>query len=76
MSFGMLFLPFATPLTPARLVQRRDRFLADVVLDSGQPDVAYCVNPGRASTHPFVALEPVFDACFGGNVWYFHVCSL
>ena len=24
----MLFLPFATKLTPARLVQRRDRFLA------------------------------------------------
>jgi len=43
----MLFLPFPEPLTAARLLQRRDRFLADVVLDSGEEDVAYCVNPGR-----------------------------
>eukprot|EP00439_Symbiodinium_sp_Y106_P063929 s1272_g9.t5 len=42
----MLFLPLP-PLTPATLLQRRDRFLADVRLESGATDVAYCVNPGR-----------------------------
>lgn len=32
----------------ARLLQRRDRFLVDVVLEtSKEQDIAYCVNPGR-----------------------------
>lgn len=44
----MLFVPHEAPLHRARLLQRRDRFLADVVLDAtGEQDVAYCVNPGR-----------------------------
>lgn len=44
----MLFIPHAAPLREARLRQRRDRFLADVVLeDTGEEAVAYCVNPGR-----------------------------
>ncbi|CAE8588589.1 unnamed protein product, partial [Polarella glacialis] len=44
----MLFIPHDAPLRAARLLQRRDRFLADVELeDSGEKDVAYCVNPGR-----------------------------
>lgn len=44
----MLFIPHGGPLHSARLCQRRDRFLADVILeDTGEEDVAYCVNPGR-----------------------------
>lgn len=44
----LAFLPHAAPLREARLVRRRDRFLADVTLeDTGEDAVAYCVNPGR-----------------------------
>lgn len=44
----MLFLPYEKTLHEARLLQRRDRFLADVMLGtSKEQDIAYCVNPGR-----------------------------
>lgn len=44
----MLFLPYEAPLHEARLLQRRDRFLADVMLEiSKEQAIAYCVNPGR-----------------------------
>ncbi|CAK0909200.1 unnamed protein product [Prorocentrum cordatum] len=44
----MLFIPHAAPPREARLIQRRDRFLADVELsDTGEAALAYCVNPGR-----------------------------
>eukprot|EP00913_Durusdinium_trenchii_P006722 g6318.t1 len=37
----------ANHLTGGKQRPRRDRFLADVILDSGEQEVAYCVNPGR-----------------------------
>ncbi|WP_296578354.1 DNA/RNA nuclease SfsA [Phreatobacter sp.] len=37
---------FPTPLVPGRLVQRYKRFLADVILDSGEAITAHCANPG------------------------------
>ncbi|MGQ3353914.1 MAG: DNA/RNA nuclease SfsA [Phreatobacter sp.] len=37
---------FPTPLVPGRLVQRYKRFLADVVLDTGEAVTAHCANPG------------------------------
>lgn len=37
---------FPSPLVPGRLVQRYKRFLADVVLDSGEAVTAHCANPG------------------------------
>lgn len=37
---------FSAPLIPGRLVRRYKRFLADVVLDSGEEITAHCANPG------------------------------
>lgn len=37
---------FASPLVPGRLVKRYKRFLADVILDSGEEVTAHCANPG------------------------------
>jgi sugar fermentation stimulation protein A len=37
---------FPAPLHPARLVKRYKRFLADVLLDSGEATTAHCANPG------------------------------
>lgn len=39
-------MKFRTPLVPGRLVQRYKRFLADVILDSGEAVTAHCANPG------------------------------
>jgi sugar fermentation stimulation protein A len=37
---------FTTPLVPGRLVKRYKRFLADVILDSGEEIIAHCANSG------------------------------
>src|SRR5262245_19589427 len=37
---------FPAPLVPATLVKRYKRFLADVVLPSGETITAHCANPG------------------------------
>jgi sugar fermentation stimulation protein A len=39
-------MQFAAPLIPATLVKRYKRFLADVVLASGETVTAHCANPG------------------------------
>ncbi len=37
---------FPAPLIPATLVKRYKRFLADVVLPSGETVTVHCANPG------------------------------
>jgi len=39
-------MKFETRLVPGRLIKRYKRFLADVVLDSGEEITAHCANPG------------------------------
>lgn len=48
---GVLF----PPLVPGRLVTRYKRFLADVLLDSGELVTAHCANPGSMKS----LLEPL-----------------
>ena len=40
-------MQFVEPLIPATLVKRYKRFLADVVLPSGEQITAHVANPGR-----------------------------
>ena len=42
-----VLLPHRVPLVAATLLQRRDRFLADVRTADGVEHLAHCVNPGR-----------------------------
>jgi sugar fermentation stimulation protein A len=42
----MASMRFAAPLVPAILVKRYKRFLADVVLTSGETVTVHCANPG------------------------------
>ena len=44
---GVQFLP---PLQSAKLIKRYKRFLADVMLESGEMVTAHCANPGRMTT--------------------------
>jgi len=39
-------MQFPTPLQTGRLVKRYKRFLADIVLDTGEAITAHCANPG------------------------------
>ncbi|QDK44634.1 DNA/RNA nuclease SfsA [Bdellovibrio sp. ZAP7] len=43
----MLIVPWTGKLVSGKLLQRRHRFLLDVLLDSGEKIVAHCINPGR-----------------------------
>ncbi|GIL16888.1 MAG: sugar fermentation stimulation protein [Oligoflexia bacterium] len=43
----MLIVPWNGILVSGRLLQRRHRFLLDVLLDNGEQVVAHCINPGR-----------------------------
>jgi sugar fermentation stimulation protein A len=61
----LAFLPFATKLVPGRLLARRDRFIAEVLLDGEtEPVRAHCVNPGRmeafveAGSRVYLSLAP------------------
>ena len=53
---------FASPLVPARLIRRYKRFLADVILDSGEEITAHVANSGS-----MMGLAPE-----GARVWLSH----
>jgi sugar fermentation stimulation protein A len=55
----MQAMRFPAPLIPATLVKRYKRFLADVVLPSGETVTAHCANPGS-----MIGLAPP-----GARVW-------
>ena len=43
-------MPYDAPLLAGRLVDRRDRFIAEVSLDDAKDEetvLAHCINPGR-----------------------------
>ena len=42
-----VFVPYHAPLQRGTLVERRDRFIAEVSLDGQQSVLAHCINPGR-----------------------------
>ena len=45
-----VFVPYDAPLLAGRLVDRRDRFIAEVSLDGAKDEetvLAHCINPGR-----------------------------
>jgi sugar fermentation stimulation protein A len=44
---ALLEVPYALPLQEGILLARRDRFLADIRLLTGQEVVCHCYNPGR-----------------------------
>jgi sugar fermentation stimulation protein A len=46
MLIGLMAMRFQAPLLPAILVKRYKRFLADVVLPSGELLTVHCANPG------------------------------
>lgn len=43
----LIRIPHPRPLLPGRLVDRYERFIAEIELDSGERVRAHCVNPGR-----------------------------
>ncbi len=58
-------MKFDTPLVPGRLIKRYKRFLADVLLDSGETVTAHCTNSGSMKScleeNAEVFLAPVND---------------
>ena len=58
-------MTFPSPLTHGRLIKRYKRFLADVVLDSGEVVTAHCTNSGSMKScleeGAEVYLSPVND---------------